>query len=233
MTAESLESRLRRLEILLGTETISSHRSSKSIEEQLDDLERRFYNSNTSSTSATNSSTSSILTMYQEIDKLMDELSAGTALTHQNVKNVAPILYRKQEIMASAEQFKVDMDNIAMILNTILIDNNNAPSSSATTNSNTITTKGGSATTTNTNNTIISGQQVVNAPILIQYNTSINMEQRTKIETLSNKVMELNNRMTNASKQVDYMVYYYYQLIESISQKLILMNDTITTNNKM
>jgi uncharacterized coiled-coil protein SlyX len=248
-SAVLLENRLRKLEIQLGLHNFDPSGNNvvkdNEIVNRLDALERYYFSTNHPNTNnnnsyvnrtATSTSTSSIsnqqlgshtssmtmntnlISIWNEIDKLMDELSAGTALTHQTNKSAAPMLYRKQDIVASADVLKRDMEYISTILNLISIDNNKSTSSgNYTTGSNVSTTSGMT--------TVIAEEDVVNAPIVLQ--NSITSYQHDTLNTLSDKLMNLQNRTMMSSQKLDEMVHFYYQFIESVSEKIIVLQDDV------
>jgi uncharacterized protein YjcR len=117
MASSSLEHRLRVLEAQLGVhESPTASKDNEKTTEQkdlisrLEALEGQYMSLTDSSLRQT----------WAESDKLMQELDPGDALTHQQ-QFAAPILYRKQELLASAETFMHDIGQIGDIMKLLLI----------------------------------------------------------------------------------------------------------------
>ena len=140
------------------------------------------------------------------IDQLLQELSPGTALTHQR-QVVAPIIYRKQEILASASDYQRNIQHVQQILNLISIGQNNS-----------------------SNNHKITEQEIIHAPIITE-TMGMTSEQEINFDMLSTTVLDLQYRVQNLSYQFDTMMDHYTNLISAISEKMILISEKLDTHD--
>jgi hypothetical protein len=136
------------------------------------------------------------------IDRLLHELSPGTALTHQR-QVVAPIVYRRQEILASASDYQRNIQQVQQILNLISIGQN-----------------------TCSNNSNITEQEIINAPIITE-TIGMTSEQETNLEILTSTSIDLQHRVQNVSYQLDTMMDHYANLISATSEKMILISEKL------
>lgn len=220
-----MESRVRHLELQLGLETLSSSRNDSDeplrmraapadVSSRVQALERQC---------AALAQQSSAVTDWKEIDALMEELSPGTALTHQK-QIMAPILYRRAEVLAASARFKADMEQVAQILHLLLISA--AAEATAFLSS---STRPSTATST----TRITEQQVVHAPILMtdysnsEMMTSAVVEQE-RLDALSATVVDLQTRIQRASSKLDRILDNYAILVAAVSETLVLADEEIT-----
>jgi uncharacterized protein YjcR len=193
-----LHHRVQQMEILMGlydttetTEEDSEGSMSTNIEPRIATLEQQY--------------TGRSVALHEDwnaIDQLLQELSPGTALTHQR-QVVAPIIYRKQEILASTSNYQKNIHHVQQILNLLSIGQ-----------------------TTCSNNNKITEQEIINAPIIIE-TTGMTSEQETNLDIVSTTLMDLQCRVQNVSYQLDTMIDNYTNLISAISEKMILIGEKI------
>lgn len=225
-----MKSRVRHLELQLGLETLSSSRNDSDeqplrnraaqaaadVSSRVQALERQC---------AALAQQSSAVTDWKEIDALMEELSPGTALTHQK-QIMAPILYRRAEVLAASARFKADMEQVAQILHLLLISAKPAAEATAFLSS---STRSSTATSTTT----ITEQQVVHAPILMtDYSNSEMMMsavvEQERLDALSTTVVDLQARIQRASAKLDRILDNYASLVAAVSETLVLADEEIT-----
>lgn len=225
-----MKSRVRHLELQLGLETLSSSRTDSDeqplrnraaqaaadVSSRVQALERQC---------AALAQQSSAVTDWKEIDALMEELSPGTALTHQK-QIMAPILYRRAEVLAASARFKADMEQVAQILHLLLISAKPAAEATAFLSS---STRSSTATSTTT----ITEQQVVHAPILMtDYSNSEMMMsavvEQERLDALSTTVVDLQARIQRASSKLDRILDNYASLVAAVSETLVLADEEIT-----
>ena len=215
-TPSPFESRLRSLEINLGlfdvcdrtvqdekrqSETKPATASTTTTDSvdlngRLEALERRYLAATTPSFRET----------WKESEKLLQELDPGAALTHQQ-QIAAPIMYRRQEVLASAETFRRDMKHVAQILNLLLIGQEQSSSSS----------EEGAA---------ISEQKIVKAPILIE-TTGLSEDYIERLRTLHNNIADIAHRTGKVARTVDRLLEHYHALVHATSEKMVLAEEEL------
>ena len=140
--------------------------------------------------------TSQFRDTWQESDKLFRELDPGIALTHQQ----QPLLYRRQEILASADTMKRDMDELRKILHLLLTSQ---PSTSGP----------------------LREDQVTQAPIIT--GASISTEGERRLDALRLSLVDLNTRTTQLVGKMDNMLECYHAIISAASEKCVLADEAI------
>lgn len=201
-----LQQRVQQMELLLGlydttaattpTEDVADGSMSTNIEQRIATLEQQ----------CTKSSVA-LQEDWDIIDRLLHELSPGTALTHQR-QVVAPIVYRKQEILASASDYQRNIQQVQQILNLISIGQN-----------------------TCSNNSKITEQEIINAPIITE-TIGMTSEQETNLEILASTLLDLQHRVQNVSYQLDSMMDHYTNLISATSEKMILISEKLDMHER-
>jgi uncharacterized protein YjcR len=111
----SVELRLRALELQLGLPD-DNNSSITTLQERLSRLEDSYEKT----------TPAPLRQLWKESEKLFEELDPGTALTHQQ-QIVAPILYRKQELMALADDFHNQMRAVEQISQFLLLNHSKPP----------------------------------------------------------------------------------------------------------
>jgi hypothetical protein len=147
-------------------------------------------------------------TTMKEIHELLEDLSPGTALTYQK-QIVAPLVYRRQEILASSDTYRQDMHRMAQILNLLTIEQNPEKDH------------------TRSNKVSISEAQVVHAPIIVETTKGLSPEEETKLQTISNAVLDIQRRIQIASTKFDHIADHYSNLILATSEKIVLIEEEI------
>jgi len=190
-SSRTIESRLRALEFKLGFYNFEEEsKGEKDLESRLSVLEQKFQTL----------ASKSLQTTWEESDKLMEELDPGTALTHQQ-QIAAPILYRRQEILASAATLKRNMDQVSEMLNMLLISQPMKKSEK------------------------ITESQVTQAPILSR--PSISDEDKDRLDVLQLKMADIENRMEKASCYLDAMLENYHTVVSAASEKMVLLDEEL------
>ena len=140
--------------------------------------------------------TSQFRDTWQESEKLFQELNPGMALTHQQ----QPLLYRRQEILASADALRTDMEELRKILHLLL-----------------------------TSQSAISGplreDHVTQAPIITQL--SISYEDERRLDALRLTMEDLQNRTEKLMRKMDHMLECYHAIMMAASEKIVLADETI------
>jgi hypothetical protein len=141
---------------------------------------------------------------WNVIDQLVQDLSPGTALTHQR-QVIAPILYRKQEILASVSDYRRNIEHVQQILNLISI---------------------GQTTCNNKTSNRITEQEIINAPILVE-TIGMTSDEETDLDRLATTLIDLQHRIHNVSYQLDTMMDHYTNLVTALSEKIILIGEKL------
>mmetsp|Transcript_7081 Transcript_7081/g.14761 ORF Transcript_7081/g.14761 Transcript_7081/m.14761 type:complete len:253 (-) Transcript_7081:24-782(-) len=141
---------------------------------------------------------------WKEIHDYFADLDPGTALTHQQ-QIAAPLLYRRQEVLACADELKQSMQQVAEILNLLMIGQNI------------------------NSNSKISEMHVTKAPILCAtaqpaLSTREEQEQLDQVEKI---LTDLAERVDVAALKMDRMLTGYQQFVTTVSEKLVLLDEEI------
>jgi hypothetical protein len=192
-TSSSLLSRVRHLELQLGL--VDQNGGVQDVATRVGALEQQLQ---------CNQYLGSMATEWKEMETLLEELSPGTALTHQK-QIMAPILYRRQEVLASASTFQTDLERVAQIKTLLDIQSESSSSSS--------------------HNTIITEQQVVQAPILLVASDTIAKDELERLDRVSATVVQLQARIQHATSKLDRILEHYHALIAALSEKMVLMDE--------
>jgi uncharacterized protein YjcR len=198
MASSSLEHRLRVLEAQLGVhESPTASKDNEKTTEQkdlisrLEALEGQYMSLTDSSLRQT----------WAESDKLMQELDPGDALTHQQ-QFAAPILYRKQELLASAETFMHDIGQIGDIMKLLLI---------------------GQPPITEGD---LKEEHVTQAPILTA-TPCISEEDQQRMDAVQQQMGDLQARTAVAADRLDRLLNNYHTLISAASEKMVLADEEL------
>jgi hypothetical protein len=201
MPSSALESRLSALETQLGVNDYAKDKDKdnettvatedKDLISRLAGLERQFMSLTDSSFRQT----------WTENHKLMIELDPGTALTHQQLF-AAPILYRKQELLASAEPFKHDMEQVGDILKLLLI---------------------GQPPITDGD---LKEEHVTQAPILTG-TPCVSEEDQQRMDVLQHQMVDMQTRTAAVADRMDRLLNNYHSLISTVSEKMILADEEL------
>eukprot|EP00985_Skeletonema_marinoi_P030270 scaffold31320_cov89-Skeletonema_marinoi.AAC.2 len=214
---EQLELRLAELELKIGTSVVSSSSQTQNIDvtSRLDNLLRIETNRRPPAPPTAKASDASLDTkraaLHQEfrtIDRLLSELAmsplAGPAASVGGSAN-APLLFRRQEILASSGSMKRDMEILSRIRELTMI---------------------GAKVTHDTNK---SESNVVNCPIVAseRYNLPSDPEAKERLERLCFRVAEVHKRSTAVSIRADRMLDSYGKVMMALSEKMVLAEEQI------
>eukprot|EP00977_Amphora_coffeiformis_P028240 scaffold34916_cov170-Amphora_coffeaeformis.AAC.4 len=214
-TAASIEARLRALEALLresgstsGASTDAPASRLRALETQLESLASTMDPSVQQQQVGGGISNSSLKQLWEESDKLMRELDPGSALTHQQ-QIAAPILYRRQQVLASAESLQQNMAAVMEILTLLSI---------------------GQPQIINNDNTPVSEMQVTKAPILTQ-TAPPSLEDQERLRKVENVLHETQQQVESIAARMDRLVGAYYRLVAAVSEKMVLADEAIASKS--
>lgn len=204
-SSSSLETRLRALElqVLSSSSGSSDNNNNNNVTARIEALER----DNGQRLLLPSGGGAPLMQLWGEIDDLQEGLSPGTALTHQR-QIVAPLLYRRQRILAERDALRGDLDRAAQILNLLLIGQRDGG--------------GGAATKT------VTEQQVVHAPILVETAAAAqDEEERRSLDRLAGQAVDLQRRAAAVSRRLDALLDHYARLVGAVSEKMVLLEEDL------
>ena len=208
---EQIESRLAALELkVVGPASSSS--SSADVPSRIDKLVR-----STAGIDATNKLSSDVKAKaeskrlalreeYRIIDRLLSELEISPTVgptESASSGNNAPMVFRRMEVLASADSLKRDMELLARIPDLTAIG--------------TKVSAGGTPS------------DVVNCPIITseRYNLPSDPEAAERLERLCFRVAKINQHTAILSQRVDKMVNSYGKVMSALSEKMVLAEEQI------
>jgi hypothetical protein len=151
----------------------------------------------------------------------VEELDPGTALTHQQ-QIAAPLLYRRQEVLANAGDLAGDLDRLSTIVSLLLIGQGGGGGleRGGVTPAKNKQTGGGGAGGGNREN--ITASQVTNAPILVEPNVSD--DELSRLAKLSKSLNAAQERVDRVANTLDRILHQYHSTISEISEKTVLLD---------
>jgi len=139
--------------------------------------------------------TTQLRTSILESDKLMKDLDPGMALTHQQ----QPLLYRRQEVLASSDSLRNDMEELRKILHLLLTSSSSSGS--------------------------LREDAVTQAPILTS--TNITHDDQRRLDALRLRMEGFQTRTQDMVAKVDHLVQTYHGLISAASEKFVIADEAI------
>ncbi|CAB9526500.1 expressed unknown protein [Seminavis robusta] len=191
--ASTVEARLAAIESKLGIFAGKSAATGDNLDKRLDDL-KALYEDKTDA---------AFRESFAESDRLIEELDAGTALTHQTSVSSTPLYYRRQEVLSAADGMKSDFDQLIEILNLLLVSQ--PPR------------EGGSAP--------LREEEVTQAPIITTPPAS--EEHAKRLVELKGNIDDLNSRTQAVAGRVDALLKLHYALIATTSEKLVVADEVV------
>jgi hypothetical protein len=152
----------------------------------------------------------------------VEELDPGTALTHQQ-QIAAPLLYRRQEVLANAGDLAGDLDRLSTIVSLLLIGQGGGGGGlerGGVTPAKNKQTGGGGAGGGNREN--ITASQVTNAPILVE--PSVSDDELSRLAKLSESLNAAQERVDRVANTLDRILHQYHSTISEISEKTVLLD---------
>jgi hypothetical protein len=192
-----MEARLAAIEAKLGIVPGKPSIQGNSLEQRLTAL-KALYESTTDP---------SLRDTYAESDRLMQELDAGTALTHQTSDLTTPLFYRRQEILSAADDLKIDLDQLMQILHLILVSQ--PPSNEKRP---------------------LRQEEVTQAPIVTV--PPISEENSQRLESLKSNINGLSSRAQAVASRVDALLKLHQSLISTASEKMVVANEAIAAKEQ-
>ena len=212
---EQMESRLAALELkVVGPASSSS--SSVDVTSRIDKLVRSTagtasYNDTTNKLSSdakakAESKRLALREEYRTIDRLLSELEISPTVGPTEIAssgNNAPMVFRRMEVLASAESLKRDMELLARIRDLTAIG--------------TKVSAGGTSS------------DVMNCPIITseRYNLPLDPEAAERLDRLCFRVAKLNQSTAILSQRVDKVVNSYGKVMSALSEKMVLAEEQI------
>ena len=199
MEDRNLEHRLGMLEHKLGILHGKSDTRGKAedVERRLNEI-KSLYEANTDE---------SFRESCSESDRLVRELDAGTALTHQTSVSSTPLYYRRQEVLSSSDDLKADMDQLSQLLNLLLVGQ---PPREGQKN--------------------LSEEEVAQAPILNL--KPISKEEERRLDLVQANLKDLQMRTQNVAGRADALLNLYCSLMTTSSEKMVMADEEISAREQ-
>jgi len=143
-----------------------------------------------------------------ESRKLMKDLDAGTALTHQTSSSTTPLYYRRAEVLSSSADLRRDMDQISQMLNLLLIDQEPRKEGQ----------------------TSLREEEITQAPIVNIVPPSNEDERR--LDILQANIGDMEKQAKNLCHRVDALLKCYTALIATCSQKMVLADEEVSAREQ-
>jgi hypothetical protein len=194
----SLESRLSAIEERLGVLHGKPSSKATDVQERLEQL-KTLYESSTDA---------AFRESCAESDKLLEELDAGTALTHQTTVSSTPLYYRRQEVLSSADDLKKDLEYLSQMLTLLMVSQ--APREEG--------------------QQPLREDEVTNAPIVNI--PPVSREDEKRLDLLHANIAELQAKTVGLSNRVDALLKLYASLISTASEKLVLADEEISSRER-
>jgi hypothetical protein len=158
----------------------------------------------------------------------VEELDPGTALTHQQ-QIAAPLLYRRQEVLANAGDLAADLDRLSTIVSLLLIGQGGGGGGGGGGG----LERGGATPAKNKqgfgggeNRENITASQVTSAPILVE--PSVSDDELSRLATLSESLNGAQERVDRVANTLDRILHQYHSTISEISEKTVLLDAELT-----
>ena len=145
-----------------------------------------------------------------ESERLMKELDAGTALTHQTSSASAPLYYRRAEVLSSASDLKRDMDQMDQMLHLLLVSQ--APRDES---------KGQAP---------LREEEVTQAPIVNLPPPS--REDERRMDLLQANVRQMEDQAKGLCHRVDSLLKLYTSMIATSSKKMVMADEEIAARER-
>ena len=152
--------------------------------------------------------------LWKESDELMNELDPGTALTHSQ-QVVAPILYRKQEILTSASDLSERLELLSQIAQYLLMSPSSQPEMAASSKLDPAKVKW-------------TEEIVTQAPLLVA-TPSLPEQDQKRVIALEAMLHDIHNRAKQAALRLDHLLDQYQNLVVAVSEKIVLAEEALHT----
>jgi hypothetical protein len=140
----------------------------------------------------------------ESLQKML-ELDPGSALTHQQ-QIAAPILYRRQEVIACADSLSACLERLSTVVSALLIGQGGAAAN-----------KAGSGKKDN-----ISASHVMNAPILVE--PRVSAEAMARLSSLAESLQLLQERSDKTTHSLDQILRQYHVMVTEIAEKTVIID---------
>ena len=191
----------------------------------------------------------SVLEDFAEIDRLMSELDAGAVLSHQGTAGLAsgqaaaqqpltaPLLYRRQEVLASAESLKVGMERLGEMRS--LLDS--VATSSASAAAQVAAARGGSGTSGaaaaaaaksrgSSERGKPSAANFVNSSLITsdRYEYAADADSTRRLQDVSVQAADINARAVSVATRLDNLISQYHRVMTLLSEKCVLVDEELS-----
>ena len=188
----------------------------------------------------------SVLEDFAQIDRLMSELDAGAVLSHQGTAGLAsgqaaaqqpltaPLLYRRQEVLASAESLKVGMERLGEMRS--LLDS--VATSSASAAAQVAAARGGSGTSgaaaAKSRGSSERGKPSIanfaNSSLITsdRYEYAADADSTRRLQDVSVQAADINARAVSVATRLDNLISQYHRVMTLLSEKCVLVDEELS-----
>ena len=188
----------------------------------------------------------SVLEDFAQIDRLMSELDAGAVLSHQGTAGLAsgqaaaqqpltaPLLYRRQEVLASAESLKVGMERLGEMRS--LLDS--VATSSASAAAQVAAARGGSGTSgaaaAKSRGSSERGKPSIanfaNSSLITsdRYEYAADADSTRRLQDVSVQAADINARAMSVATRLDNLISQYHRVMTLLSEKCVLVDEELS-----
>ena len=195
----------------------------------------------TSRSSVASASSVTVLDDFSEIDRLMVELDAGSVLSHQGTAGLvsgpsaaqqpltAPLLYRRQEVLASAEALKIGMDRLGEIrglLDSVTTSSASAAAQVAAARSGgpPKTGQGGSSAQSKSTADFANSSLITSD----RYEYAADADAMRRLQDVSVQAADINARAVGVATRVDNLISQYHRVMTLLSEKCVLVDEELS-----
>jgi len=232
----SIDERLTSIELCLG---ITSSTSDSAAAEQISDRVQSLYESTNSlfqsqqSNSNNGKSSSTLEKKLSECQRIASKLDIHgliftSSLSSNEKYTAAPLIYRKQELLARSQDLEYALEQLAKIRDLLSISNPNLTRElpkKIESNNNTNSSNGGQE---------IPLDHVADAPIISSPSFTFASDEmnQNKLNNLSTRILDVNDRATILVQKYDHLINTYYTLMTAVNEKLVLYQEALEYNKK-
>ena len=194
-----------------------------------------------SRSSSASASSVTALEDFAEIDRLMAELDAGSVLSHQGTAGLvsgpsaaqqpltAPLLYRRQEVLASAEALKIGMDRLGEMRD--LLDS--VTSSSASAAAQVAAARSGGPPKTGQGGSSAQSKSTAdfaNSSLITsdRYEYAADADAMRRLQDVSVQAADINVRAGSVATRVDNLISQYHRVMTLLSEKCVLVDEEVS-----
>lgn len=187
--------------------------------------------------SVASASSVTVLGDFAKIDRLMAELDAGSVLSHQGTAGLvsgpsaaqqpltAPLLYRRQEVLASAEALKIGMDRLGEIRDLLdSVTTSSAAQVAAARSGGPAKTAGGPSAQSKSTADFANSSLITSD----RYEYAADADAMRRLQDVSVQAADINARSVSVAIRVDNLISQYHRIMTLLSEKCVLVDEELS-----